>query len=130
MNPPFTADTVYLFSAGGAEVAASPVATIRLTKGWRVVLLDTADSFHLVELTEAGAFRRLVAGPVTGLECYQAAERTLAGVSHGSVTTQVNALAIGVIAGLAERAGAQSFDGGGTADGKLPRPPLAEGASP
>ena len=117
MNPPFTADTVFFFRAQGAEVAASPVATIRLAKGWRVVLLDTSDSFHLVELTEAGTVGRRVAGPVTGRECYLAAERALAGISHGSVSAQVNALAIGVIAGLA-------------ADGKLPSPPLAEGVSP
>jgi len=98
---PFTADTVFRFDAEGVEVAATPIATIAPKKGWRVVLLDTADCFHLVEMNPAGQISRLVAGPVTGMECYLAAEGALAGVSHGSVTAQVNALAIGVIAGMA-----------------------------
>ena len=97
---PFTAQTVFQFRAGRDEIAATAVACVALHKGWRVVLLDTAERFHLVELDPAGNLRRHVAGPVTGLECYQAAERALAGVDHGAVAAQVNALAIGVVAGI------------------------------
>jgi len=97
---PFTGNTVFRWQQDGEEIAATMVATVAVKAGFRVVLLDTADRYHLVEVARDGGIARAIIGPVTGTEALQATERAIAGVDHGSVARQVAVLAIATVAGL------------------------------
>lgn len=88
---------VYRWRDTGGEIVAQTVGMIALNKGARVVLIDTTDRHFLAEVDTAGALVRVVAGPVTGAQALEAAERVLAGVDHGSVADALSTLAIGLV---------------------------------
>lgn len=89
--------SAYRWHDKGGEIVAQPVGMIALNKGARVVLIDTAERHFLGEVDQAGALVRLVAGPVTGAQALETAERVIAGVDHGSVAEALSTLALGLV---------------------------------
>ena len=96
---PFNADTVFRFRLGDEEITALPVGALPLAGRTRVVLLDTAERYFVVEIDAGGAFTDVVAGPVTGADALHAAECVISGVTnHRPISALVQLLAVGLIA--------------------------------
>jgi len=97
------AATLYRWPEGREQVLARPIAYVGVREGWRVLARDGAERLHVLDVDAAGA-AHLVAGPVTLAEAMDAADRVVAGVAdHGSVTTLVQTLAVGMLAMAADR---------------------------
>lgn len=88
---------IYRWRGKGGDVVAQPVGMIQMKAGARVVLIDTAERHFLAEVNQTGELLRIIAGPVTGSEALDAAERVIAGVDHGSVAELLSTLALGVV---------------------------------
>lgn len=115
--------SAYRWHGKGGEIVAQPVGMIALNKGARVVLIDTEDRHFLGELDQAGSLVRIVAGPVTGAQALEAAEKVLAGVDHGSVAEALSTLAIGLVVNTLGLGHAPEFIGtAGKAGGGEARP--------
>ena len=95
---PFNADTIFTFAIGSEGIVARPVGALPLGDRTRVVLLDTAERYFVVEV-DATRFISVVAGPVTGADALHAAECVVSGItSHRPVSALVQLLAVGLIA--------------------------------
>ena len=96
---PFTADTVFVFEQGSEMITAQPVGALPLGGRTRVVLLDTAERYFVVEVSADRVITDVVAGPVTGADALHAAECVVSGItSHRPVSALVQILAVGLIA--------------------------------
>lgn len=93
----------YRWREGGVEVTARPCGMIALHRGGRVVLIDAADRHYVGEVDCHGQLTAIVAGPVTGAQALEAAERVIAGIDHGSVSQALSALAIGLVVATVAR---------------------------
>lgn len=92
------AGTTFRWTDDHGDVVARPLAQRQMTDGrTRVVLIDAAERLFVADFGGNGAAGLVVAGPVTAAEALAKAEAVIAGgLDHGSVTTLVTTLAVGL----------------------------------
>ncbi len=94
---PYDSNTVFVFTRGAETISARAVGAVPLGDRSRVVLIDAAERYFVVEVS-SDRFITVVAGPVTGAEALHAAECVISGItSHRSVSGLVQLLAVGLL---------------------------------
>lgn len=92
----FDPKATWIFSRGGRQVLARPIAISTLPNRQVVILRDTAETLWIGEWTATGG--RVTSDPVKLADAVRAAEGVVFGIrDHGSVAALTNSLAVGLL---------------------------------